>query len=464
MSEVDSGAEPPPISPLRQLARAAASLGILNILAMGITFLVGVLLARNLGPTGYGVYTLAMVVTTFAGMLTEFGLPVLTMREFAAARAHGLWSDAKGLLYWSDRVVLAISAVVLVGVLLSGNLVKAADRSVFLTTLMWAVLLIPVVALTKLRGLALLSLGRTMAGQLPVLVLRPGLFAAAMGLCWYLLHLKPTPTGAMFLQVAAAGIALLFASVNFLRLRPAPYRAAARTFPWKGWLAASFPLGATEGLRLLQGQVAVLILGAFSSASAAGLYRVADATMSVCLVVTSVLATSASPMFAGLFAQHKKAELSNVLVVTSLVMTIAIVCFGLPIAIAGGWIFKTVFGERFHDAAAVFTILWLGNLGAATMGALVSYANMTGSERTVTVGTFIALVTNATVSISLVPFLHERGAAIGTVAGFMSWNFYILWRMKRRDGFRMTAFGVSRIHLQQARDSAQKMLATLRPA
>lgn len=49
------------------------------------TLVVGVLLARQLGPFGYGIFALAMTDATLVGMLSEFGSPVPAKREFAAA-------------------------------------------------------------------------------------------------------------------------------------------------------------------------------------------------------------------------------------------------------------------------------------------------------------------------------------------------------------------------------------------
>ena len=76
-------------SPLRRLAHSAGSLAMLNLASMALALFIGVLLARRLGPAEYGIYGLAMTIATLAGLITELGLPVLTMREVAAAQATG---------------------------------------------------------------------------------------------------------------------------------------------------------------------------------------------------------------------------------------------------------------------------------------------------------------------------------------------------------------------------------------
>ena len=65
----------------------------------------------------------------------------------------------------------------------------------------------------------------------------------------------------------------------------------------KSWLATSLPMGMTEGLRLLQGQLGLLLAGALAGTAQAGLYRVADAVAAVTALFVSVASTAATPMF-----------------------------------------------------------------------------------------------------------------------------------------------------------------------
>jgi len=441
-----------PISALRQVARGAASLGLLNIAAMAITFVVGVLLARYLGPAGYGVYAVAMTVTAFAGMITEFGLPALATREFGAAQAHARWGEARGLLHWADRTVLAISGMLVLVIAVGGRLIPVADRSAFVATMLWAVLLIPVVAVAKLRGSALLALGRTVAGQMPVLLLRPGLFALALTLAWVVLGVPPSPAGAMAMQVLAAAGALLVVAVNYRRHRPGALREAVRVNHWRRWIAISIPMGTTEGLRLLQGQMALLILGVFSTSAAAGLYRVADSALGVCLVFSNVLSVITGPTFARLHVRGDLDELAKVMRTSSAVMLAGTFVLGLPVVAIGPRLFGFAFGAQFAPSASVFAVLWIGALASAVTGPINVYANMTGGERIVVAGVAVAVVVNAVAALLLVPRWQEIGAAVATSLGLLAWNMVVYARMKRRDGIGMTALGLRPHHVRRALD------------
>lgn len=420
-------------SPVRQLIRAAASLGSLQLGSMVLTFVVGVLLARQLGPAGYGVYALAMATTALAGLLTEFGLPILTMREFARAQGTGEWSDARGLLRWANSMILALSAVLLGGFFLAAQVWDFHQGSAFLATMVWAILLIPVVALAKLRGLALLAMGHTLAGQFAVLIMRPGVFALILA-GYYLLAQALDPVGAMIAQVLAAASALATVAVLFQRLQPAPLRAARPQYHRRAWLAATLPMGASEGLRLLQGQMGVFLLGLIATSTAVGHFRVADAASAIVLVPTTILNVVAGPQFARLHAAGEHEELQRVLSVTSLAITAGVAVLAVPIWVAGEWLVTLAFGARFADATPALEVLVTGWLVVTLLGPCTSLANMTGDERAVTGGFLVAVAVQLAVGVLLIPYLGPEGAALGVIAGQLLLNGLLAVRIHRRTG------------------------------
>lgn len=97
------------------LIKASIGSAGLRVTSMLLSFLVGVLLARNLGPSGYGIYALVMAIIALLTVPTEFGLPSLVTREVAVARAEKDWGRIRGVLSWANTVV-AILSLSLLGV------------------------------------------------------------------------------------------------------------------------------------------------------------------------------------------------------------------------------------------------------------------------------------------------------------------------------------------------------------
>lgn len=426
-------------SPLRRLLQSAGSLTLLNFASMGLAFIIGALLARQLGASGYGVYGLAMTVATLAGMITEFGLPVLTMREVAAASATGRWNLARGLELWADRVVLGLSVLLLGGLALAHFALGLGTGSALGEALIWAVLLVPVVALGKLRGLALLSLGHAMAGQFPVMVLRPGLYALALLAAWRTLPRIDAPLAMMF-QVVAAFTAMVAVRAAWLRLCPAAMRNAEPEYDRRGWAAACLPMGMTEGLRLLEGQVAVLLLGALATTQEIGIYRVADSVTAVTAVGQSILATAATPLFASLFASADRAGLARVAGATAIGMTLSTLALGLPFLLAGTWLFATVFGAEFGASQAPFLIVWSGLMISGAFGPLQTYANMAGRQRLTTMSFAISLGVNLLVANATIPSMGAAGAALGSLASRLVSNLWLWRELRKRDGINLSIY------------------------
>lgn len=403
-------------SPIRQLIRSAASLGVLQFGGMILTFTVGVLLARQLGPSGYGTYALAMAVVTFVGMLTEFGLPILAMREFSSAKAHDRWGEARGLIRWADRVILGISAVVIGGFLTSAIIWDFAAKSTWLATMIWAILLVPTVAIAKLRGLALLSLGYTFAGQFAVLILRPGLFALSLAVIW-IADEQLEPSEAMAWQVAAATGALIAVCGLFVRYRPKQYREAQPINRWKDWLSVTFPMGMTEGLRVLQGQTAILMLGILGTQAQVGLYRVADAAYLVCLIPASILHIVACPHFAKLHAADDRKALQTLISFVAFLVLMAVAVVALILLPFGEHLIVFAFGEEFRDSYSALFVLVSGWLLISLFGPAVSLCNMIGQERDVMIGSVLALTGQVCAAFLLIPYLEIAGAALGVIVG-----------------------------------------------
>lgn len=434
-------------SQLRALGRSAASLTVMHAVSMALTFLVGVLLARQLGPAGYGVYALAMTVAALAGMLTEFGLPVLAMREFAAAEARQSWGEARGLMRWADRTILTISALLLAGFFAAALVLDFAARSAFLATMLWAALLVPLVGLAKLRGLALLSLGRTFASQFAVLVLRPGLFALALAMLW-LAPGRLGPAQAMVWQVAAAGAAFLVVAVLFWRHRPVAYRTAVPLADRRRWLSATLPMGMTEGLRLLQGQMAILLLSILTTSASVGLFRVADSAAAICLMPITIFNVVASPFFARLHAAGRKEELQRIVTAVAVATFVAVAAISLPLALFARPILILAFGAEFAPSAAVFQILLAGNLIATALGPSVSLANMAGQEKMVTLGTGIAVAVVTIVLVLLIPAAGPAGAGVAVAVATTVWSAILMIGVRRRLAIDSTIFSLDAVRVK----------------
>src|SRR5690606_28363472 len=151
------------------------------------------------------------------------------------------WGRMRGILRWSSRVSLLLSLVIGVGVVEWLLLTGRGLGSPLGMTLLAGVAMIPVVAQLSMRAAALRGLQQIVRGQLPDVLLTPAL--------------------AMALGVASAAIALMLALHMLRKALPGEARAADAIVDARSWWSSALPMALTEGMRLLQGHVLILLLG-----------------------------------------------------------------------------------------------------------------------------------------------------------------------------------------------------------
>ena len=149
---------------------------ILKLVSVGLAFASTAILARILGPADYGVYSYVIALVTLLTVPSEFGLPALIIRETASGMAREDYSAVQGVWVWSSRTTGIIS-LSLVGLsVITILLFRQSLAGSRLETFIWALALVPLIALGDLRGAALRGLKRIVSGQLPEFLLRPGIF------------------------------------------------------------------------------------------------------------------------------------------------------------------------------------------------------------------------------------------------------------------------------------------------
>ena len=81
----------------------------------GLSFLNAIILARVLGSDGYGAFSNAMAWVSVLVIPATFGFGTLLVRDVAIYPSRGQWSLLKGLLLFSNSLVLILSVILDLG-------------------------------------------------------------------------------------------------------------------------------------------------------------------------------------------------------------------------------------------------------------------------------------------------------------------------------------------------------------
>ncbi len=238
-------------------------------------FVVAILLARSLGPSGYGAYSFVMALVAFLTIPSELGIPGLAVREIAVANARKDWGHMRGFTIRAHQGIAILSVVLMsagaVALLVAGDRIDPVRREC-----MWLGLaLVPLISLGALRGAMLRGLRKVLLGQLPEQIIRPGMLAILIFALWALGSGQLSAPDVVGAQIVATSVAFLWGLYTFLKLRPAGVATAEPVFRTREWIRSTLPFGLTAMLALVNGRTDILALGLFREDSEVGIYRVA---------------------------------------------------------------------------------------------------------------------------------------------------------------------------------------------
>lgn len=412
------------------LVRAISGSLLVRLAGMAFAFLVGVQLARRLGPAGYGTYGLAMSYVSILLVLTQFGLPPLLVRELARTQAADDFREMRGVLRWADRVVLLLSlgsslVLFLASLLLAGQLSEELRY-----TIMAGSLLIPAAALAANRGASLQGLQLIVRGQLPDVVLKPGLLSLFLTVLW-LMDRPLAPQIAMLLHAAAAFLAF---AVGALMLRLALPGAAVAARPAKNsgqWRRSAIPFLLSRTIAVVSAQGVLVLMGWLATVEEVGLYKVAFSVSAFVALPYSLLTTVSAPILARFLAKGDSSTVQRYLGYTSLLMVLGTAAASLPFLIAGDYILVTLFGSEYEASTAPLRILCGGMILSACFGANATVLNMAGHESRVTRRFSQGLVVLGLLAPPLTLTLGPSGAAAAAAASTLTWNI-AMWHDAKR--------------------------------
>ncbi|MDE2382932.1 MAG: oligosaccharide flippase family protein [Xanthomonadaceae bacterium] len=397
---------------------------------MAFTFLLGWQLARGLGAAGYGIYGVAMAVVSILGVPSQFGLPQLLTREVASANATADRARLSGVIRWSTRIAIVSSLVILLLVVGWTVCRERGVTSPLGASLAVGALLVPLVALGAMTAAVLRGLLAVVIAQVPDNLVRPAVHSLLLGVL-LIAGVAMTPVTAMSAGVVGALVALLTGVALVWRRLPTGWVHVPPTEFHSQWLAAAFPMALTEGLRVVQGQAAILALGALVVMTEVGQFRVAASLMTLLAFPLSVFNLVAAPHVSTLAATGDHDRLRRMLAHVASGMTVSVLILVLPFAIAGRWLIATVFGSEFGDSNPIVLVLALGVLANAAFGVGATALNMLGHPQRVTRASVWSVAMLCLLLWPCIAILGAVGAAGAVSAAMALWSF-LLWRDTKR--------------------------------
>jgi O-antigen/teichoic acid export membrane protein len=413
--------------PLAAEERALLSTGlssmVVRLLGMAASFVMGVLLARWLSPAGFGTYGIIVALALVLSVLAQFGLPTVATRQVSVALAQNRWSALRGYV-WAFASIVAASSVAL-AILWAGITVSLPVLTGSVAANLVGSFLVPLFALTVLVSAELRALDRVVRGQSLEVTLRPALMCALL-LFISIIGMQLTAPIAVGLNVIASAVTLAAGLIWLRSSVPYPARHCVAERP-REWFRPAAALAAVDVLKQLDVTYGMLLLGALSSETQAGYFRVALSTIIFVSTPLSIFNVVLAPALARLFAQGERDRLQRILTLSALAMFATTIAALMVIFFAGQPLIRMVFGASYEPAWLPLLLLTCAQAINGFFGVGWVLLSMSGGERRLTASFIASVGVSVLAAIPLTAFAGAAGAGAAAIIGALIQNL-LAWR------------------------------------
>jgi O-antigen/teichoic acid export membrane protein len=437
------------VSIARQVAgnTAAQALGKAMVLVAGAVSIA--ITTRYLGAAGYGSFALALALVQMLGVLADFGLVSVVVREIS--REPGRSTELVGSVL-ALRLLIGVAVVALAGLL---SLLLPYSPDVRVAILIAGIPFVLGLATTSLSTIfqSRLQMGRAaaadVAGRLAGLAALIAVVEADLG---FLAVVATTAVG------AAVTLAVTLAMV---RVRP-------QLRHWRELVVPAVPIGAALAVNEIYFRADTFILSLFRPFDEVGHYTLAYRVYELLAVLPAIVMTSVFPLLSRYVAEHRDQAARVVDATADFLVAVA-----APIA-AGGLVLapelvELVAGDGFEGSVTPLRLL-LCATGAAWVSGLLGYTLIAADERrSILLLSVTALVVNLALNLALVPSYGADAAAavaLGCEALMLAGGWLLVRRLELTPRLRvlwrsLVAAGAMVVLLVWLRDES---LALLLPA
>lgn len=397
---------------------------------LGLIFLLQVMLARLMGPSNYGDYTVIITTVNLLLVLSVFGFDSSILRFLPSFIAKKDYSSANGFVRFSYRMITILSILCSIGLFIF-LLTKAKKNNIaFSEGLFWGVLLIPFLAFVYQASAVLRSLNKIKTSLLSVYFLFPVLMGLTC-LYYYYSNDRLTVDAAMLINLGCSAVICIFINRRARKVLKEQAPSENLTFESRKWISVSSILFLTTAFDLLLRQSDILMVSYFLGNTKAGYYSVAAKLALLASLGLSVADYVFMPKIAALFESRQLMKLQQFVRNSSL----QILSITLPVVfllfLGGKWILG-FFGNAFSFSYVPLIILLCGQVINAMTGMVGGLMSMTGYQKTFFAFYFFAFIIQFTLNIILIPIFDIVGAAIGSSLAMIFLNIcaYIFVKKK----------------------------------
>jgi O-antigen/teichoic acid export membrane protein len=397
------------------------------------TFALSMALARVLGISEFGIYSLVVSAIMVLSIPIRSGIHTLATRETSKALTDETPSAIGHLLGWSNRLILIYTVASFIAVLLLWAVIGQSD---FLDGLLIAIISVGTLSLTLRNAAILRGFKRFAKGTSPDILIRPVGQLALLAVILLVITWPHATAQAGLVAFTGASIIACLVSVIWLRRElsgagdvwgdtgPAP-------IPWR---KALLFLTIAGGGQILFGHIDTLMLGALGEPEQVGAYRASVQISMLLIFILTVVNQVLQPNLVRLYRLKDISGMQKLVSDSSFFMFMATLVLGAGLMIFAAPLIDVTFGSSYTIASTALQILVVGQVLNVFFGSVGTILNMTGMEKEAVTSIAIAIIVNISLDLVLIPLFGMVGAASASALSIFVWNMISRHYVKTRVG------------------------------
>jgi len=375
-----------------------------RLLVLGMTIIV----ARQLSPSGYGLFTFATGTAFLCAQFAGLGWPALMSRLIPILRVQENWPALRSLLRWGDTIVLLGSLVAFTLVFVAMTL-PGFDKELQAGLALTLILIFPT-ALTLSRRSQLAGARRPVIGIIFDETIPP----AAVILITIVADLSEAlPILITYGTFAALGT--VFSTYFFRRALPKQTWEAAPVGNVRAWTVMALPLLMGMSAKLVMNRLDILMLGPLANLAEVGYFGAAFRITYLLTFPQIVMMQIVTPLLAESIGSGEERQMWRHFR-TAIIFSLATALpASIVLCIYSGPIATTIFGGDFAQSAAPLSILALSQAVSALTIPLAGLLIAIGKGAKYGQINLIALVTNVGLNFAFIPSYGAVGAAMSSM-------------------------------------------------
>lgn len=414
---------------VRLLTSTTSGVVFLRLFSALLAVSLNIFLARQLGDTDFGEYTVFWSLITLTSIPATLGFGRHLVRRIAALqKQHNVLALNQLTTVASRTVTLSGTAI---GLIWYYGIYQVAKWQFGLeaTTAAIAAASIPIYGLLRTRMGVLEGFNSLLPSQSLDNAVRPLVFTAALLLVWAYLPQSLTPSLTALAQALALVCSLFCGYIitnktsdktTNLDITP-PSNPTAISFSYHEIRAAA-PLTLFQLLNIAGAHIHIVILGEFTDTASAAQYRIATQLATAIPFILYAANRVASPKISEYYSTDNYDKLETLTSRVTLLSAIPALIGCAIYLIYNEPIIRLFYGTSYLAAAPVLSIIACGQLFTVITGPVATLLIMTNHDTIVIRTQILAVIINLLLAFTLIPTYGAIGAAIAFSVQAAIWN------------------------------------------